>query len=1121
VLADCGPVTTLGQVEEATGHVVANDRPLRQGDTVCANAKIVTKQHSRATIRLNDGSGAVVRVGPQTSAVVIPETSPSSFLVRIREGFFGFFSAEPSKLTIETPHITGAVRGTEFALTVTRAESVLTVLEGKVEASHPPTDRSVLVTAGNSIRATATSMGSPIRVQSAKFVAWSLFFPWVLRGGDQQVATLVDAQQLLAAGNSEAALDALAPGSVNSKAARVAVLLSIGEIDAALDTLQTDCIGAANSEQLDAYLLRALVAVVTDDRAIAQNCMTVATTLAPNDPMLSLVESYYEQSAGNLAEALAALPDATSNEPPTVSLRRAELFSLNGRRRDARKEAKGALARIHKSAVRGPLLAHALTIEGMVSIDSRSPRELANQFDDAISENPRDPNARRARALAAILEGDDNTTRRELQIAIALDPRAAGARTDLGRYYVRKGQPEIAKKELSYAASLDSNDPTPYHHLALNSMRVGKPAEALAYVEKSSDLSDKRKTIRSTGQLKSDRVLRGLNLSLAFRDLELSRLSWLALVRVMPDAELDSTAWSHLGSMMYESYYASARRNVRLTAKMLSSAANVNEFDYFFEPSIDSAAPTTLFESSVADFQRYSRHQDLGVLLSAFTDLDGDWSSEVVGRQKSIPWSFSIAGQASSRTSVGLSPENYDDDWRQIRTGIRRDLVGGGLLSLDIRRDRYGYEYTNQNFPGIETERSSRQEGTGEELRLGLRWPISRRSSILGVFTTNRIKDIFDSLTGFSSEPEVDTQLFDLQYRYQNSRVSIVTGMRDLNQSRDLGEENFLFSCGGGNDPDDTSISSSPCAGPDTAGQPTGIPSIPVTGTGNANTPTMLDVVKPIDSGTRNANVSSAYFDTTVTLSPTTHLLAGLTYENPGPSKKMWRWLPRLGLMWNERKQNTITTARAVAYRHQSLPQFSPATLKPGIMFGFVDQLVVPGRTQIEGAGLALDRQWGTRLGFGISVDHRMRVLGDVDPLRENRTQLSVISDWRPTDKLSFSILASSIRFERPEYEDTYLRTHRLLATARYRHDSAFSTNITLSSTWQRGNSVADKEFVNLNAPVVMNVAIKYQHPRNRFVAALGGNNVSGRTYAVYSLDRDTPSNRTGRKYFAWFSWSL
>jgi len=134
-------LTLEGTVEVAPAGTL-NWVPARTNQVLNVGDRIHTGEGSRATILLTDRS--VQRVGDLTTLEIRPPTQPGRrLMLDLKAGKSYLFNREkPTELQFRTPLASGAIRGTEFELSVDAAtgRTVLTLIEGEVELSNDQGD---------------------------------------------------------------------------------------------------------------------------------------------------------------------------------------------------------------------------------------------------------------------------------------------------------------------------------------------------------------------------------------------------------------------------------------------------------------------------------------------------------------------------------------------------------------------------------------------------------------------------------------------------------------------------------------------------------------------------------------------------------------------------------------------------------------------------------------------------------------------------------------------------------------------------------------------------------------------------------------------------------------------
>src|SRR6202030_4048135 len=148
--------------------------PLAVGDAVR------TGQLSRAAVRLTDLS--VLRMNEVTTIEILPrEKLNGSEGLDVKNGAIYFFSRDrPRELRIQTPVVTGALRGTEFHVVVEEdGKTRVTMFDGEVELSNA--HGSVLIRSGEQGEvARGQAPRKTAVIEAVNIIQWCLYYPAVL-----------------------------------------------------------------------------------------------------------------------------------------------------------------------------------------------------------------------------------------------------------------------------------------------------------------------------------------------------------------------------------------------------------------------------------------------------------------------------------------------------------------------------------------------------------------------------------------------------------------------------------------------------------------------------------------------------------------------------------------------------------------------------------------------------------------------------------------------------------------------------------------------------------------------------------------------------------------------------
>jgi tetratricopeptide (TPR) repeat protein len=500
-------LTIEGKVEVArAGGAVwtaaETNQLLNAGDRVRAGSR------SRATIRLLDLS--VLRVNELTTLEIRPPGEPGKrMLLDLKAGRSYLFNREkPTELQFRTPLASGAIRGTEFELSVADADgrTVLTLLEGAVALSSGANEITLASGEQGIVEPGQAPRKAPV-INAINIIQWTLYYPAVVAVEDLSLSdadrqTLVDSISAYRSGDLLAALALYPanrqPATEGERIYRAALLLAAGQVDQVEATLPVSPLADA---------VRKVIAAVRNE--------SVSSANAPR--LLSgtewLAESYYLQSRSKLREALAAARTATEKTPAFGSawVRLAELEASHGHTREA-------MVALEEGLRLSPRHAAGLALKGFLLTAQNKTDEALKFFDEAIALDGGLGNAWLGRGLCRIRRGDHAGGRADLQVAATLESNRAVLRSYLGKAFTNTRDEERAERELNLAKKLDPPDPTAWLYSALLKQQQNRVNEAIVDLEQSKELNENRSVFRSQFGLDQDRAVRRANLAGIYRD---------------------------------------------------------------------------------------------------------------------------------------------------------------------------------------------------------------------------------------------------------------------------------------------------------------------------------------------------------------------------------------------------------------------------------------------------------------------------------------------------------------------------------------------------------------------------------------------------------------------------
>jgi ferric-dicitrate binding protein FerR (iron transport regulator) len=329
----CAPVVAV--IESLQGIIEVRRqsdrlwRAAKLGEQVCLGDGIRVGEYGRAALVFVETS-EVLRLDQNTTIRLPAAAGQERPLLDLIMGVVQFFSNHPRSLNVRTPFLNAGVDGTEFVVRVTSGETSLIVFSGRVRAEN---QFGAIVVSGD--RAVTARPGAapvpqiPVRPRDA--VNWAIHYPPVLDdlatgSGRPAASDLPEAvRAAIELRHQNRIAEAIARLTASSGAAgaapvdprvlvyRAGLLLQVGRLDEANADLAR--VLATNSDRSDALALRAVTAVVANDRDRALADANRAVALDPKSDAARIAQSYALQASFQLEEARAAVSEALERNP--------------------------------------------------------------------------------------------------------------------------------------------------------------------------------------------------------------------------------------------------------------------------------------------------------------------------------------------------------------------------------------------------------------------------------------------------------------------------------------------------------------------------------------------------------------------------------------------------------------------------------------------------------------------------------------------------------------------------------------------------------------------------------------------------------------------------------------
>lgn len=500
--------------EEAQFVDVSTWQPVDVNQDLLAGDALRTNASGNLTIRFADKS--LVRMGRNTTMVVKKISSTSDSVLSLTEGTIWARAARGgSKVQVETPAATAAIRGTDWTLTVNGDRTTLTVLEGAVELANP--QGSVVVAQGEGATVRIGQAPSKYTLVNLKEREQMLLYTEIRGAFSTMSTTGADGPTSRAERRRVLALDPSIRSAEDWLSLAEASLAISGRDDAkaALAQLKRPLKGPAEARAklVEAMLAgqqmryaeaarlfaEALPGLPRDRRATATYGLWFARSLAepdrafaaPNpaafadDPETVLLQADVVAHEQGPAAAIAVIAEGEKRFPNDARLpaaRAGRALEL-----DRRDEVREALAKARaldpdepyyllisarfrttvSSDVDGALveLQHALAVApgnseiwneiGLVHSERNAIVEADRAHSRSVALDPENPAAHANYARFLIDNEQMAAAKREIDIAVALDANSYAVLATRGRYLLKMGKTAEGEKDLLAAAAIN------------------------------------------------------------------------------------------------------------------------------------------------------------------------------------------------------------------------------------------------------------------------------------------------------------------------------------------------------------------------------------------------------------------------------------------------------------------------------------------------------------------------------------------------------------------------------------------------------------------------------------------------------------------------------------------
>ena len=721
-------------------------QPARLNDTFCPGDSIRIGQLGRAAVRLPNDT--LLRLDELTAITFPAGDKEKHTLIEILKGAVYFFSHHPTGLKVITPFVSAAIEGTEFLVKVEKAQTFLSVFEGRVAAANHlggialAKGQSAIAQAGQ-----APELRIVVRPRDA--VQWALYYLPVMYvpPGQAPKEDMSDPRFLV-----HRASQLLAVGRVNAAGADIERVLSL------------------DPKYSGAFALQSIIALVQNEKDKAFSFAQKAVEAGSHSATAHIAMSYAQQARFDLESARASVEEAVRLEPDNTLAwaRLAELWSSFGRLGKALVAAK-------KAVELNPSLSRTQMVLGFAYLTQVKTTESRTAFEKAIELDQADPLSRLGLGLAKIRDGDLQAGGREIETAASLDPNNSLVRSYLGKVYFEEKRTGLDEREYAIAKELDPNDPTPWFYDAIAKQTTNRPVEALHDLQKAIALNDNRAVYRSRLLLDQDLAVRSASLASIYRNLDFQQL---ALVEGWNSLNWDPG--NHSAHLFLADAYANvprheiARTSERLQSQLLQPI-NINPvLPRQTEGQLGIFRGTGPAEPGFNEFTPMFNRNRAALWLSGVGGNKSTWGDEVVVSGLYNALSFSL-GQFHYETD-GFR-DNNDQERNVYNVFAQGNPWYHTSIMAELRSRKSEYGDLALRFDPEDFSPFNRWESDFQSIRVGVRHAFSPRSELIatGIYK-EADEDLSNAPAMFQTDFEDDGWMAEVQHIYQAQRLNLVWG---------------------------------------------------------------------------------------------------------------------------------------------------------------------------------------------------------------------------------------------------------------------------------------------------------------------------------------------------------
>ncbi len=1030
-------------------------RPVKLGDTFCPGDKLRLLENSRAALVLRNQ--AVMRLNENSSLTLEALREQKTSLIDLIKGAAHFFSRQPSSLEVKTPYTIAGVRGTEFLIRVDDGGTFLSIFDGSVLTQNKA--GSLELTSGQSAMVEAGK--APV----LRFVArprdavnWALYYPPVVYPASVKTGVPKTRRE------------------AQSYVQRTSQLLAVGQVDKAEADIELALKLYPNFA--DAYALKAIIAVVQNDKQGALDLSDKAVSLDSKSAAALIARSYAQQANFDLEGARKSLQEAVKIRPEDALAwaKLAEVQSMFGNLGESLKAAQ-------KAAALDPNLALTQTVLGYAYLMQVKTTQAKQAFQKAIELDQAAPLPRLGLGLAQIREGSLQEGGREIEIAASLDPNNSLIRSYLGKSYYEEKRTPIAEREYRIAKELDPRDPTPWFYDAVAKQTTNRPVEALHNYQKSIELNDNLAVYRSNLLLDSDLAAREAAIGRIYSDLNFQQR---ALVEGWKSVNTDPTNFS-AHRFLADSYSALPRHEIARVSELLQSQLlqpiNITPLQPLLAESnlflISAQGPSSL---------SYNTYNPLFTQNRAVVQANG-----LAGEESTYAGEGILSGIYNKFSFSGGYTRFQTDGWRE--NADQNDNIGNVFAQYELtfntsiqaeyrHRDADTGDLRLRFFPEDFLPEERKSEDT-DTYRFGIRHAFSPNSIVLGSFM---YQDVTYRTTDKPSDPVVkevdlkrpeDAFSGEGQYLLRSKYVDLVSGVGYFGINGQI----------------DSTVTTS--------------------------LPPPFDKLKGEQSKDLNHTNLYAYSylkpvdGVTVTIGASGDFTEGDSPDVAGKNE----FNPKFGILWSP---FSGTLLRAAAFRVLKRTLITDQTLEPTQVAGFNQFYDDDNGAEAWKYGAAIDQKFSQNIFGGVEFSYR-----DLEtPLDEGSGNVSrydwdeywarAYLYWTPHPWVALRAEYQFERFRRDyEFSDGVknLNTNRVPLGVNFYHPSGLGASLQVTYYNQSGDFERTRRVFESGSDDfwLVDTAINYRLPKRYGFITFGIKNLFDQEFNYYELDYNNPTIQPDR----------